>query len=199
MLNAYYRCLNLTMLLLLAVLLPCIADAAPGASATDLLPPLAGPLARPFTAGEAKASGHWKAGSKDLPHFGAERNPTGRRHAGVDLYPATGAGTAVRAMTDGLVLTAAPFYTRRNGEVTWGLLVDHGSFVANYGEMRPLRTAGEQVLRGDVLGTVSGTAQLHLELYVPGQRRWIGGWYGPQPEWLLDPTEMMLKFYPRAQ
>lgn len=178
-------------LLLSLLLLPMVVRAA-----DELLPPLEGRLSRPFTADEARASGHWKKGSRDLPYFGAERNPTGRQHAGVDLYPAAGAGAPVRAMADGVVLVAAPFYTRRTGEVTWGLLVDHGSFVVNYAEIHPLKAAGDRVGKGELLGKVSGTAQLHLELYAQGVKRWIGGWYGPRPEWLRDPTEMVLKFYP---
>ena len=166
------------------------------AKAVELVAPLDGGLARPFTAKEAMLSGHWKKGSRDLPHFGAVRNPTGRQHAGVDLYPVAGEGAAVRSMADGEVLVSAPFYTRRNGEKTFGLLVDHGDMVVNYAEIRPIKAVGDKVKQGELLGTVSGTAQLHLELYAAGTRRWIGGWYGSRPEWLLDPTPMMLKLYP---
>lgn len=182
---------RLAVYLLVLLLLPAV-----GRTADGLQAPLEGPLSRPFTADAAKASGYWKKGSRDLPHFGAERNPAGRQHAGVDLYPAAGAGAPVRAMAEGVVLVAAPFYTRRTGEVTWGLLVDHGRFVVNYAEIRPLKAAGDRVGKGELLGTVSGTAQLHLELYAPGVKRWIGGWYGSRPEWLQDPTELMQTFYP---
>lgn len=164
-------------------------------SAGEPLPPLAGNLARPFTGKEAIASRFWKNASRDLPHFGAARNPPGRQHAGVDLYPEKGAGAPVYAMLDGIVLKVATFYTRRNGERTFGVLVDHGSFVINYGEIRPVRKAGEKVCQGDLLGNVSGTAQLHLEMYSAGTKNWIGGWYGARPQSLLDPTEMMLKLF----
>lgn len=159
---------------------------------SEILPPLEGRLARPFTEDESIDSGFWKKGSRDLPYFGAPRNPRGRQHAGVDLYPAEGVGAPVYSMLDGRVLKVAPFYNRRNGERTYGVLVDHGIFVANYGEVSPLRKSGEILRQGDLLGRVSGTAQLHLELYAPGIKNWIGGWYGKKPEWLLDPTEMIL-------
>ena|GEM_PF-1134273 len=161
-----------------------------------LCAPVEGPPLYPFTRDDSIACGHWPPGSTDYPYFGAARNGT-RLHAGIDIYPPGGEGTPVRALKSGTVISSGSFYTRSTGEVTYAVLVDHGDFVANYGEVRPPEgwvQPGAAVSRGQVIGYVSGTVQLHLEMYAPGTTSW-GQWYGPQPSNLLDPTQAILKLY----
>jgi murein DD-endopeptidase MepM/ murein hydrolase activator NlpD len=158
--------------------------------------PVAGPLAYPFTRDESIACGHWPQVSEDYPYFGARRNGT-RLHAGIDIYPASGAGTPVKALKSGTVIKTGLFYTRYTGEQTYAILVDHGDFVSNYAEVRPPEgwvRPGAAVSRGGVIGYVSGTVQLHFEMYAPGTSSWLW-WYGPQPANLLDPTDMILRLY----
>ena len=158
--------------------------------------PVEAPLLYPFTRDGSAACGHWPAGSTDYPYFGAPREG-GRLHAGVDIYPATGKGTPVRAVKDGTVIKTGLFYTRATGEQTYAILVDHGDFVANYGEVQPPESwvaPGAHLARGQVFASVSGTVQLHFEMYAPGTTSW-SQWYGPQPANLIDPTNDMLELY----
>lgn len=84
--------------------------------------------------------------------FAARRSGGRRAHAGVDLYFPD--STPVLAIADGVVIrNPYPFYLK-----TWALEVDHGSFVARYGELDPdvrerLRK-GDRVRRGDQVGRV---------------------------------------------
>jgi murein DD-endopeptidase MepM/ murein hydrolase activator NlpD len=76
----------------------------------------------------------------------------GRRHAGIDLYAP--AGTIVRAMADGKVIQVYPFYCE-----TYAIEVDHGNFIARYGEVDKRKSnifvsAGDDVKRGDKIGVV---------------------------------------------
>jgi murein DD-endopeptidase MepM/ murein hydrolase activator NlpD len=161
-----------------------------------LCAPVEGPLLYPFTRDESIACGRWPPGSTDYPFFGAPREGT-RLHAGIDIYPAAGAGAPVRALKAGTVVNAGLFYTRYTGEQTFAVLVDHGDFVANYGELGPLQgwvAPGATVSRGQVIGFVSGTLQLHFEMYAPGTTSWLQ-WYGPQPANLVDPTDTILPLY----
>ena len=133
-------------------------------------------------------------GVVDYPYFGAERSNS-RIHAGIDVYPPAGDGASLRAIKDGTVIKVGLFYTRYTGEKTYAVLVDHGDFVANYAEVRPpALVAGSTLNMGDLVGYISGTRQLHFEMYTPGTTDWLW-WYGEQPENLLDPTQMMLKLY----
>ena len=159
-----------------------------------LVAPLDGSPAYPFNRDASVACGHWEANSQDYPYFGAPRDGNSRTHAGIDIYPPGGAGAPVKAMKDGTVIKVAPFYTRASGEVTYGVLIDHGDFVANYAEVKPPAfSAGAAVKQGQVIGAVSGTRQLHFEKYTAGTREWTRGWYGDRPANLLDPTQMMLE------
>lgn len=45
-----------------------------------------------------------------------------------------------------------------------------------------------------MIGHISGTKQLHFEMYTTGTTEWVW-WYGEQPANLLDPTGMMLELY----
>lgn len=100
-------------------------------------------------------------------NFGSGRSK-GRKHAGCDLYAPV--GTAIRSMAQGTVLTA--LYEFYGG--TYALEVDHGTFVARYGEIQ--RTTASQLKVGDpvapgvVIGHVGklnnyNRSMLHLELY----------------------------------
>lgn len=94
---------------------------------------------------------------------------TARLHAACDLlFPV---GTPIRALKDGTVIQRSyAFY-----EGTDALEVDHGTFVARYGEILPgsvpsgINRAGATVSRGGVIASVgrlnSGMSMLHLELY----------------------------------
>ena len=105
--------------------------------------------------------------------FGSDRKDDKghkRLHAGIDLYAP--AGTVVRAMADGVVIRVAYFYCK-----TWAIEVDHGCFLARYGEVDPSKEnifvkAGQSVSRGQRLGLVGKLVgvkvpsnMLHLELY----------------------------------
>lgn len=101
--------------------------------------------------------------------FGASRG--GRRHAGIDLYAPE--GTIVRAMADGKVLRTDWFYCQ-----TFVIEVDHGNFIARYGEVNPKKESifvekGDVVKRGEKLGMVGRligvkvpSNMLHLEMYI---------------------------------
>jgi murein DD-endopeptidase MepM/ murein hydrolase activator NlpD len=165
------------------------------ALAQEITPPFDGDLKYPFTKSGSKKCGHWKAGSQDYPYFGAPRNNNTRKHAGIDLYPLRGAGTPVKAIRDGKIIKVAPFYRQHKGEMTYAVLVDHREFVANYTELKkPSLVAGATVKQGETIGVVSGTDQLHFEIYAPGtsdQSRW----YGKLPPNLIDPTDIMTKVF----
>ena len=162
----------------------------------SIVPPFDGSLKYPFTKNESVKCGRWRSGSQDYPYFSAPRDGNTRKHAGVDLYPMKGADTPVKAIFDGKVIKVAPFYTRRNGEVTYAVLVDHDEFVVNYAELRkPSLSPGMIVKQKQVIGVVSGTKQLHFELYKHGTMNWLS-WYGRKmPPNLIDPTDMMIRVF----
>jgi murein DD-endopeptidase MepM/ murein hydrolase activator NlpD len=171
---------------------PAPAAAAPVQAPTQV-PPVAGAPLYSYTRDGSIASGHWPAGSTDYPYFGAPRE-NGRLHGAIDVYPPTGRGTPVRAIKDGTVVQVVPaFYTRADGEVCCGILIDHGDFVAFYGEMASPASlsVGQTVKAGQQIGTVSGTVQLHFEMYAPGTKA-RGNWYGNQPANLVDPTQFIM-------
>lgn len=105
----------------------------------------------------------WKSGPR---RFDANRNQGKRAHAGCDLY--VSAGTPIYAVLDGVVLRD-PYHFY---DVVFALDVDHGDFVARYGEIRtdcPLRK-GDRVTAGDPIakvGKMKAVAQpmLHFEVY----------------------------------
>lgn len=105
----------------------------------------------------------WKTGPR---RFDANRNKGKRAHAGCDLY--LPAGTPVHAVADGVVLRD-PYHFY---DVVFALEIDHGDFVARYGEIRPdcpLRV-GDRVEAGAVVGKVGKMKSvpqpmLHFELY----------------------------------
>ena len=98
-------------------------------------------------------------------YCGAPR-PGGRRHAGCDLLAPV--GTKIRAMDDGKVIQK-PYHFYKG---TLALEIDHGGYVARYGEISRaapgLDVAGANVKKGDVIGYVgklTSSSMLHLELY----------------------------------
>jgi len=163
---------------------------------SGMVTPMDGKPIYPFTKDGSIACGHWPAGSTDYPYFGAPRE-NGRKHGAIDVYPPNGRGTPIRAIKDGTVVQVVPdFYTRADGEVCCGILIDHGDFVAFYGEMTSpaALSVGQTVKRGQQIGTVSGTVQLHFEEYTPGTKA-RHDWYGAQAADLKDPTDLMLGLY----
>ncbi len=105
----------------------------------------------------------WKTGMR---RFEANRNKGLRAHAGCDLY--FPAGTWIHAIADGVVLRD-PYHFY---DVVFALDVDHGDFIARYGEIKtdcPLRN-GDKVQAGAPIAQVGKMktveqAMLHLELY----------------------------------
>jgi len=100
-------------------------------------------------------------------NFGANRDNGARLHAGCDLYASV--GSEILAMKDGVVIR--DIYLFYLG--TYALEVDHGDFIARYGEI--LRAApdvrkGKALKRGQVIayvGKLTGieNSMLHLEMY----------------------------------
>ena len=100
--------------------------------------------------------------------FGSNRNNGRRAHAGCDLYFEK--GTWIHAIVDGTVTRGPyPFYCE-----TFALEVDHGEFLARYGEIQKTTTvkegdrvhAGEQIAKvGHLIGIQVPSDMLHLELY----------------------------------
>ena len=157
--------------------------------------PFDGALKYPFTKRDSLICRRWRSRSQDYPYFGAPRDGNARRHGGVDLYPVEGAAAPIKAIQDGTVIRVAPFFKRRKGEMTYAMLIDHKEYVANYAELRkPTLVAGAVVRKNQTIGFVSGTKQLHFELYTPGTRGWMSwSWYGEMPPNLIDPTDMIMK------
>jgi len=98
--------------------------------------------------------------------FGSRRSHGARAHAGCDLYFPV--GTTIHAITAGTV-TRGPyeFY-----EGTYALEVDHGAFLARYGEIQKsaLVRQGDRVSAGQPIAKVGKlnsitNSMLHLELY----------------------------------
>ncbi len=100
--------------------------------------------------------------------FASNRSNGLRAHAGCDLYFAR--GTWIHAIGDGVVTRGPyPFYCQ-----TFALEIDHGDFLARYGEIQATTTvkqgdtvrAGEQIARvGHLVGIQVPSDMLHLELY----------------------------------
>ncbi len=107
--------------------------------------------------------------------FGSRRSGGRRAHAGIDLYFPD--FTPILALADGVVTRGPyPFYLR-----TFAVEIDHGPFVARYGEIAPEEAwfveAGDTVRRGQPIGRVGiltnndgrrlgvPSMMLHLELY----------------------------------
>jgi murein DD-endopeptidase MepM/ murein hydrolase activator NlpD len=100
--------------------------------------------------------------------FASNRNNGLRAHAGCDLYFPK--GTWIHAIGDGTVVRGPyPFYCQ-----TFALEVDHGDFLARYGEIQAQTTvkqgdkvrAGQQIAKvGHLIGIQVPSDMLHFELY----------------------------------
>lgn len=118
-------------------------------------------------------------------YFGTRRSyeggPYNSFHAGVDFN--AGAGTAVRASADGVVVLAEPLTVRGNA-----IVIDHGwGLLTGYWHLSSIDVAvGQAVRAGDVIGRVGNTglstgAHLHWEVFVGGisvdGRQWLAPSY----------------------
>jgi murein DD-endopeptidase MepM/ murein hydrolase activator NlpD len=150
-------------------------------------------------------------GSNSLNHvswnWGSKRSDGKRCHAGVDIFT-KGTGQ-VFAMADGKVINNFFFYKCSGGNSN-AILVDHGSFVALYGEINSdtaTITTGSTIKAGQFLGNATYCGMLHFELYTQGTTinyRWsppdgrtVGSeanycrnnYLSTKPSHLIDPTE----------
>ena len=111
---------------------------------------------------DIKATADYHSGMR---RFGAHR-AHGRKHAGIDLYAPV--GTPIRAMADGEVIQYYSFYGG-----TWAIEVNHGTFIARYGEVGRhsiVIKQKEKIKRGQILANVGkldslNYSMLHLEMY----------------------------------
>jgi len=149
---------------------------------------------------------HGNSGSSCPPkdgRFGGSREG-GRRHTGIDIAVPYGAcprsiisnpssapeQCKVYAVKDGKVIAIYPKFF----DDTDAVLVDHGDYVINYGEVSVLVSVGQEVKAGQhianiIANTGAGSAMLHFELYKAGTRSNLH-WYGnddQKPDALLDP------------
>lgn len=106
---------------------------------------------------------NWTDGMRS---FGSRRSGGARAHAACDLYFPE--GTIIHAIADGRV-TLGPYLFYQG---TYALEVDHGAFLARYGEIQlsTLVRQGDQVTAGQPIakvGNLTGivNSMLHLELY----------------------------------
>lgn len=107
----------------------------------------------------------WETG---MGSFGSRRGGGRRAHAACDLYAPS--GTIIYAITDGSVIRGPySFYAG-----TYALEIDHGSFIARYGEIQSATfvrqgdrvRAGQRIARvGHLIGITVPEDMLHLELY----------------------------------
>jgi len=118
-------------------------------------------------------------------YFGTRRSyeggPYNSFHAGIDFN--AGAGTAVRASADGVVVLAEPLTVRGNA-----IVIDHGwGLLTGYWHLSSIEVAvGQTVRAGDLIGRVGNTglstgAHLHWEVLVGGisvdGRQWLAPGY----------------------
>lgn len=118
-------------------------------------------------------------------YFGTRRSyeggPYNSYHAGIDFN--AGAGTAVRASADGVVVLAEPLTVRGNA-----IVIDHGwGLLTGYWHLSSIDVAvGQAVRAGDIIGRVGNTglstgAHLHWEVFVGGisvdGRQWLAPAY----------------------
>jgi murein DD-endopeptidase MepM/ murein hydrolase activator NlpD len=135
-------------------------DSQPATVPVSAIPATNGQCFFPFT---QVPDENWTEG---IRRFGARRSKGKRAHAGCDLYFPV--GTTIHAIASGTV-TRGP-YAFYDG--TFALEIDHGAFLARYGEIQGNTfvnegdqvTAGQQIARVGKLGSIK-QSMLHLELY----------------------------------
>lgn len=135
-----------------------------------------------------------------MRRFGAHRKG-GRLHAGCDLYAPI--DTPIYAMADGEVIRGPyAFYLG-----TYALEVDHGNFLARYGEIKKATAGlkkGSIVTRGQEIARVGhlrglSMSMLHLEIYAgtsEGHLTLAGHKPYMRRADLLDPTSLLDKAAP---
>lgn len=110
-------------------------------------------------------SANWTSAPRS---FGSRRSGGKRAHAGCDLYAPK--GTIIHAITNGTVIRG-PYYFYSG---TYALEVDHGTFIARYGEIQESTfvrdgdkvKAGQPIAKvGHLVGIRVPSDMLHLELY----------------------------------
>jgi murein DD-endopeptidase MepM/ murein hydrolase activator NlpD len=126
--------------------------------------------------------------------------PQTRRHVGVDLT--ANEGDKVVAIEDGTIIDFYSFFKRPPGttqEVTFALIVRHAEHAVLYGELRSNSLVkaglkrGDLVKAGQIIGEVSGTKQLHLEVYDPSVTHNIQWPLGkPAPAAMRNPTQWLI-------
>lgn len=131
-------------------------------------------------------------------------------HTGIDLYCQDNA--EVRVIEEGRIVAIEAFTGSHADSPwwndTWAVLVEGSSGVICYGEIRVYKSyeVGMQMYPGDCIGHVipvlkqdkgvTPTTMLHFEVYRPGTMKTVWWHHGePQPESLLDPTELVRKLY----
>lgn len=132
-------------------------------------------------------------------------------HTGIDLYCEPNA--SVHAIEHGVVVSVEKFTGQHADSPwwndTWAILVrGESGLVMCYGELRPMEwiEEGYHCVHGEKLGEiipvlkknkgVTPTTMLHFEIYKPGTTKTVWWHHGePQPETLLDPTEIIRKIY----
>lgn len=130
-------------------------------------------------------------------------------HSGIDLYAPD--GEDVFAMQDGIVVAVYPF-TGPAANLPWwhdtmAICIEDSEGVWLYGEVEPspLIKPGVAVLEGERIGAVKQVlridkgrpmSMLHMERYLPGTREFVEQWLigEPQPQNLVDPTELLAEF-----
>lgn len=117
----------------------------------------------------------WNWGARRTSETGG-----GRCHAGIDIYT-KGQGQVV-ALADGTVTSVGHFYSCKGGEVD-RVIINHGSYTINYGEINSGAEAsgiknGAHVKAGQVIGVATNCGMLHLELY-NGSVSTNSHWYPP--------------------
>lgn len=135
-------------------------------------------------------------------------------HTGVDIYCDDEA--YVFAAEEGHVVALEKFTGEHAGSPwwrnTWALLIEGESGVIVYGEIVPrwhIARPGMYIGHGELIGQVkrvlkedkgvTPTSMLHLELLKPGSKE-TGWWHHgePQPDYILDPTELVRKCYAQS-
>jgi hypothetical protein len=131
-------------------------------------------------------------------------------HTGVDLY--CNDGVPVMAIWAGTVVSVEPFTGKIDQSPWWediyAVVIESEKYSICYGEIMPTVTVGTVVQSKDVIGNVKrvlkegkerpdipghSTSMLHIEMY---QDRTVAStpWHldAPKPEYLLDPTPLLL-------